>query len=200
VFSTDYTQGLSLQAIKLVFNNLETAYNFPDNVDARSNMHNASTIVGMAFSNAFLGICHSMAHQLGHMFGIPHGIANAMLITYVIEYNSDDHPTKRTAFPQYSYYKSKEQYAHISRACHFATKADSDNIAVQQLVEQITYLKQLVGIPKSIQEYGISEKDFFEKIETVSIMAYDDQCTGANPRHPLVKEIQEILTMAYFGK
>jgi acetaldehyde dehydrogenase/alcohol dehydrogenase len=198
ICSTDYTRTMSLQAAKLVFENLEKAYVTPTDIGARENMHNASTIAGMAFANAFLGICHSIAHQLGHVFKIPHGLANALMISHVVRYNACNVPTKRTAFPQYDHYKGIEQYADVARFCKL-TNSTNDEECVRVLVEHIEDLKRRINIPKSIQEYGISEDDFLHKLDDVVIMAYDDQCTGANPRHPLFAEIRQLLVDAYYG-
>mmetsp|Transcript_27735 Transcript_27735/g.38331 ORF Transcript_27735/g.38331 Transcript_27735/m.38331 type:complete len:998 (+) Transcript_27735:158-3151(+) len=201
VLSTDYTQGLSLQASKLIFDNLVTAQRHPTDVPARSNMHNASTLAGMAFANAFLGICHSMAHQLGHMYHIPHGLANSMLITHVIRYNASDCPTKRTAFPQYDHYQAKEQYATLARFCMLeGADMEDENKCIDALINRICEMQKDLGVPTCIKEFGIEEQMFMGSLDALAKMAYDDQCTGANPRHPLVTELKQLFINAYHGE
>jgi len=200
VFCTDYTAGMSLQASKLIFENLKTAYQNPTNVPARTNMHNASTLAGMAFANAFLGVCHSMAHQLGHMYHIPHGLANAMLITHVIRFNAADLPSKRTAFPQYDHYKAKEQYAQLARYSNLpGVSLDDDDKCVDALIAAIDRLKADLDVPDSLESYGVNEGAFMGNLDRIAMMAYDDQCTGANPRHPMVYEIKELYKNAFYG-
>ena len=201
VFNTDYTSGLSLQASRLIFNNLLKAYNEPADVPARTNLHNASTLAGMAFSNAFLGVCHSMAHQLGHMYHVPHGLANAILMSHVVRFNAEEKPSKRTAFPQYQYYKAHKQYARMARFCELpGSSLTDDRKCVEALINAIEKLKADLGVPKSLKEFGVDEATYMANIDEVARMAYDDQCTGANPRHPMVYEIKQMLIDAYYGE
>jgi len=188
-FASDYTDGLALHAIKLVFENLIEAYENPTNRKAREKMHNASCIAGMAFSNAFLGINHSMAHKLGGEFHIPHGRANAILLPYVIEYNSQK-PTKFVSFPKYETFIADKRYAEI--AAHIGLKFETTEEGVAALVEAIRELNSKLHIPTKVSENQISEKDYFRDLEGLSVKAFEDQCTGTNPRAPLVCEIKEI--------
>lgn len=188
-FASDYTDGLALHAVKLVFENLPEAYEHPDNRLAREKMHNASCIAGMAFSNAFLGINHSMAHKLGAEFHIPHGRANAILLPYVIEYNAGK-PTKFVSFPKYETFIADKRYAEIAR--HIGLPFDTTEEGVAALVNSIRGLNEKLHIPSSISANGISEKEYFRDLEGLSVKAFEDQCTGTNPRAPLVSEIKEI--------
>ena len=191
MLATDYVDGLSLVAIKNIFKYLPSAYNDGKNELAREKMANASTIAGIAFANAFLGICHSMAHKLGAFFDLPHGVANALIISEVIKYNATENPTKMGAFSQYEYPKSIERYKEI---------ADFIGVdGVDGLVAKIEELKASVGIKKYIKDYGISEADFLAKLDEMTEHAFDDQCTGANPRYPLMSEIKQIYLNAYNG-
>ena len=197
VMATDYTDGLALKAMKNVFEYLPVAYNEPDNVVARQKMADASCIAGMAFANAFLGVCHSMAHKLGAFHHLPHGIANALLISLVVEYNSDEAPTKMGTFSQYQYPHTLERYAQCARFCGI-NEAD-DKKAVKKLIEKIEALKEAVGVKCSIRDYGIDEQDFLSRLDEMVEQAFDDQCTGANPRYPLMSEIRELYLRAYYG-
>jgi len=188
-FASDYTDGLALHAIKLVFENLLEAYNNPGNKKAREKMHNASCIAGMAFSNAFLGINHSMAHKLGGEFHIPHGRANAILLPYVIEYNAKK-PTKFVSFPKYETFIADKRYAEIARHIGLPFNTTEEGVAV--LVDAIRDLNEKLHIPIRVSENGISEKDYFRDLEGLSVKAFEDQCTGTNPRAPLVSEIKTI--------
>lgn len=188
-FASDYTDGLALHAIKLVFENLIEAYNNPGNKKAREKMHNASCIAGMAFSNAFLGINHSMAHKLGGEFHIPHGRANAILLPYVIEYNAKK-PTKFVSFPKYETFIADKRYAEIARHIGLPFNTTEEGVAV--LVDAIRDLNEKLHIPIRVSENGISEKDYFRDLEGLSVKAFEDQCTGTNPRAPLVSEIKTI--------
>ena len=199
VLATDYTNGLALESLRVMFKYLPAAYKEgADNPYARERVHNASTLAGMAFANAFLGICHSMAHKLGAAFNIPHGVANALLISYVIRYNADDAPTKLTAFPQYDHPSSASRYAKIANYLELGGKTKDDK--VNALIGAIEDLKEELNIPKSIQAYGIKEKDFLAVLDDLSENAFDDQCTGANPRYPLIAEIKQLYLDAYYGK
>ena len=196
--ASDYTDGLAEKAAELVFKNLRDAYNDGTNKYAREKMHNASTIAGMAFTNAFLGVCHSMAHKIGAQFHIPHGRTNAILLPYVIKYNGVDDPTKFVSFPKYEYYIAKHKYAEISRRMNFPAYTDDEGL--ESLVKEVDKLREDVGIPKSFKEAGIDEKEWLAKVDMLADRAFEDQCTSANPRVPLVKEIKQILLDSYYGK
>ncbi len=199
--ATEYTRGLSTEAGKLVFDYLPTSYATGDTY-AREKMHAASTLAGMAFANAFLGVCHSMAHKLGVAFNIPHGIANALLFCQVIRFNATDKPTKQCAFPQYKFPHAKAAYAEYATAMGFKGKTDDDK--VNALIAGIQELKTKIGIPLSIKEWfairgEYTEEDFKKALETLPTLAFDDQCTGSNPRYPLIKEIRKLYELAYEG-
>ena len=198
ILASDYTDGLALKAMKNVFDYLPTAYNDGSNVEARAKMADASCMAGMAFANAFLGVCHSMAHKLGAFHHLPHGIANALLISLVVEFNSNDCPPKMGTFSQYEYPHTKERYAECARFCGFGGKNDDES--VKNLIEKIEELKAAVGVKKSIKEYGVDEKYFLETLDEMVEQAFDDQCTGANPRYPLMSEIKDLYLRAYYGK
>ena len=197
MLATDYTDGLALTALKNVFKYLPTAYNDGTNEEAREKMANASTISGMAFANAFLGICHSMAHKLGAAFNLAHGVANALLINEVIKFNATDNPKKMGAFSQYKYPMATERYAEIASFVGIGGNSDAEK--VENLITKINELKETVGIKKTIQEYGISEEDFLANLDEMVEQAFDDQCTGANPRYPLMEEMREMYLNAYYG-
>ncbi len=195
--ASDYTDGLSEKAVELVFNNLVEAYENGSNVVAREKMHNASCIAGMAFTNAFLGLNHSIAHKLGGEFHIPHGRANAIILPYVIKYNATM-PTKFVSFPKYEYFIADEKYARLAK--RIGLKADTNKQGVESLIEAIKGLIEKLNIPKSLKEAGIDEKEFLSKVDELADKAFEDQCTGANPRVPLVSEIKQIMLDAYYGK
>ena len=195
--ASDYTDALAEKAAELVFKYLPIAYRDGSNKEAREKMHNASTIAGMAFTNAFLGVNHSIAHKLGGEFGIPHGRANAIILPYVIRYNSEK-PTKFVSFPKYEYYIADHKYAEISR--RMGWKAYGDEEGVSSLIEKVKELIREVELPTSIKECGIPEDEFMAKVDMLSERAFEDQCTTANPRVPLVSEIKQILIDAYYGK
>lgn len=197
VMATDYTDGLALKAMKGVFDYLPTAYNEPANVEARQKMADASCMAGMAFANAFLGVCHSMAHKLGAFHHIPHGVANALLISLVVDFNADENPRKMGTFSQYQYPHTQARYAECARFCGIQAKDDAE--AVKKLILKIEELKRAVGIKSSIRAYGIDEKDFLDRLDEMVEQAFDDQCTGANPRYPLMSEIKEMYLKAYYG-
>ena len=199
VLASEFTNGLALEAIRLIFKYLPDAYNEgATNVKAREKMAHASTIAGMAFANAFLGICHSLAHKSGATHQVPHGFANAMLISEVIRFNAVDNPRKQAAFSQYKYPNAKWRYAKISEYLNLG--GNDENEKVELLIKAIEELKAKVGIPKSIKEFGVSEPKFYASIDTMSEQAFDDQCTGANPRYPLISELKQIYIKAFDGK
>ena len=195
--ASDYTDGLAEKAVELVFKYLEEAYNNGDSKIAREKMHNASTIAGMAFTNAFLGISHSIAHKIGAEFHMPHGRINAILLPYVIKYNASK-PTKFVSFPKYEYYIADEKYAQIAKKV--GLKAENVEQGVESLIERINELNKNLGIPKSFKDAGINEQEFLAKIDLLADRAFEDQCTTANPRLPLVSELKEIMLDSYYGK
>ena len=198
VLSNEYTRGLALEAIRLVFKYLPSSYrNGSKDRKAKEKMHYAATTAGMAFANAFLGICHSMAHKLGSTFGIPHGLANALLINPVIRYNATDIPVKQTAFPQYKYPLAKTNYAKI--ADHLSLGGETEEEKVELLIQAIERLKAEVDIPSNIKATGIPEDAFYSKLDEMAELAFDDQCTGTNPRYPLINELKELYIEAYHG-
>ena len=198
VMASDYTDGLALKAMKNVFDYLPTAYNQGDNVEARCKMADASCMAGMAFNNAFLGVCHSMAHKLGAYHHLPHGVANALLITLVMEFNACEAPAKMGTFSQYQYPHTFERYVECARFCGVQGKDDKE--IFKNFIKKIEELKAAVGIKASIKEYGVEEKYFLETLDEMVENAFDDQCTGANPRYPLLSEIKEMYLKAYYGK
>ncbi len=199
MLASDYTDGMALKAIKMIFDYLPSAYeNGGKDPIAREKMADASTLAGIAFANAFLGVCHSMAHKLGATHHLPHGVANALLITEVIRFNMTKKPTKMGAFSQYHYPKAEERYAEI--ASFVGIRGNSDEEIVEKLIVKINELKKAVGIKSSISEYAVDEKDFLESLDEMVEQAFDDQCTGANPRYPLMSEIKEMYTNAYYNK
>lgn len=201
VMATNYTNSLALEAIKQIFRYLPAAYKKgADDPLAREKMHNAATIAGMAFANAFLGICHSMAHKLGAMYNIPHGIANALLICQVIRFNATDCPKKQTAFPQYNAPEAKKRYGQIAHVLYLADENVPDDEKVERLIQAVAKLKEEIGIPQSIREWGVDEKVFKQNLDQLVRLAFDDQCTGANPVYPLMSDIKQIYLDAYEGK
>ena len=195
--ASDYTDGLAEKAIELVFTYLRTVYEHGDNKEAREKMHNASTIAGMAFTNAFLGINHSLAHKMGAEFHLPHGRINAILLPYVIRYNSQE-PTKFVSFPKYEYFIADEKYANIARKMGWKVKSKEE--AIDKLIEEIKKLNVDLHIPSSFKEAGIEEQEFLAKVDELADRAFEDQCTTANPRLPLVTELKQILLDSYYGK
>ncbi len=199
MLATDYTDGLALKALKVIFEYLPRAYdNGQTDVLAREKMANAATIAGMAFANAFLGICHSMAHKLGAFHHLPHGVANALMIEEVIRFNSCDAPAKMGTFSQYDHPKTMARYAEIADYLGLGGKNDEDK--VERLIKAVNDLKARVGIKATIKDYGIDEKVFLENLDEMVEQAFDDQCTGANPRYPLMSEIKEMYLNAYYGR
>ncbi len=199
VMATDYTDGLAVQALKVIFEYLPRAYeDGQTDVVAREKMANAATMAGMAFANAFLGVCHSMAHKLGAFHHLPHGVANALLICEVIKFNAAEAPTKMGTFSQYDHPKTLRRYAEVAECLNLAGKNDAESLA--NLIKAIDGLKEKVGIKKTIKDYGIAEADFLATLDEMVEQAFDDQCTGANPRYPLMSEIKEMYLKAYYGK
>ncbi len=199
VLASDYTNSLGNEATRLVFEYLPRCFHDGTmDEEAREHMHNASTMAGMAFANAFLGVCHSMAHKLGGMYHIPHGLANAMLINEVIRYNATDVPVKQGTFPQNKYPNAKAAYANVATYCGFGGKTDDEK--VENLIKAIEKLKAELEIPKSLKEYGIDEATYLAQLDELALKAFDDQCTGANPRYPLVEELKKILLKVYYGE
>ncbi len=199
VVATDYTNSLALESIRILFKYLPRAYEHgATDAVAREKIHNAATMAGMAFANAFLGLCHSMAHKLGAMFDLPHGLSNALLINEVIRYNATDAPRKQAAFPQYEYPNAKARYARIAR--YLELEGNTDDDLVIALTQAIDKLKYEVGIPACIKNAGVDEATFVASLDTLSEMAFDDQCTGANPRYPLFKEIKQLYLNAFDTK
>ena len=198
MMASDYTDGLALRAIKLVFDYLPRAYRDGNDVEARDHMANASCMAGMAFANAFLGVNHSLAHKLGAFHHIPHGIANALVLTDVMRYNADEVPTKMGTFPQYQYPKTLARYAEIGRFVGLTGKDDKE--VFEKLLDKLEELKKIIEIKPTIKDYGVDEKYFLETLDEMSEQAFNDQCTGANPRYPLIAELKEIYLKAYYGK
>ncbi|WP_084386884.1 bifunctional acetaldehyde-CoA/alcohol dehydrogenase, partial [Anabaena sp. CA = ATCC 33047] len=199
VMATEFTDGLALQAIRLLFKYLPSAYkNGAKDPKAREKVHYAATIAGMAFANAFLGICHSMAHKLGATFHVPHGLANALMISHVIRYNATDIPFKQAIFPQYKYPNAKDRYAQI--ADHLRLGGNTADEKVELLIMAIENLKRQIDIPATIkQALGDEDQEFYTKVEEMAEQAFDDQCTGANPRYPLMNDLKELYVLAYQG-
>ena len=199
MLATDYTDGLAIRSLKLVFENLPRTYkNGAEDIEAWSNMANAATLAGMAFANAFLGVCHSMAHKLGAFHHIPHGVANALLLEQVLRFNAAEVPPKMGTFPQYSYPHTLSRYAEMAAAVGIKGKNDTEKL--ENLIKALNDLKKLIGIPDSIREWGIDEQDFLSRLDEMCEQAFDDQCTGANPRYPLISEIRQMYLNAYYGK
>ena len=197
--STEFTDGLAIEALKVIFEYLPRAYeNGQNDVEAREKMAHASTMAGMAFANAFLGVCHSMAHKLGAFHHVPHGIANALLIDEVIRFNSEEVPTKMGTFPQYDHPHTLNRYAQVADALKLGGNTDQEK--VDNLIKAIDELKEKIGIKKAIKDYVPDEKDFLNRLDAMCEQAFDDQCTGANPRYPLISEIKDMYLRAYYGK
>ena len=198
MMATDYTDGLALKSIKTIFEYLPRAYdNGPNDIEAREKMANAATMAGMAFANAFLGVCHSMAHKLGAFHHLPHGIANALMIEEVLRFNASEKPVKMGTFPQYDHPHTLARYAEVADYLGLGGKNDSEKL--ENLIKAINDLKDRIGIKKTIKDYGIDEKDFLDRLDAMTEQAFDDQCTGANPRYPLMSEIKQMYLNAYYG-
>ncbi|MEE1388981.1 MAG: bifunctional acetaldehyde-CoA/alcohol dehydrogenase [Clostridia bacterium] len=199
MMATEYTDGLAIESLKNIFKYLPRAYeNGANDPEAREKMANAATMAGMAFANAFLGVCHSMAHKLGAFHHIPHGIANALMIDYVLKFNSAEVPTKMGTFPQYDHPHTLKRYAEVAEDLGLGGANDEESL--NNLIKAIDELKEKIGIKKTIKDYGVDEKDFLDRLDEMSEQAFDDQCTGANPRYPLISEIKEMYLKAYYGK
>ncbi len=199
MMATDYTDSLALKSIKMIFEYLPAAYdNGPNDANAREKMANAATMAGMAFANAFLGVCHSMAHKLGAFHHLPHGVANALMINEVLRFNAAEVPVKMGTFPQYDHPKTLRRYAEVAE--YLGLKGKTDEEKLESLIKAIDDLKAKVGIKKTIKDYGIDEKNFLDRLDEMTEQAFDDQCTGANPRYPLMSEIKQMYLNAYYGK
>ena len=198
MMATDYTDGLALKSLKTVFEYLPRAYeNGQTDIEAREKMANAATMAGMAFANAFLGVCHSMAHKLGAFYHLPHGVANALMIDHVLRFNAEEAPAKMGTFSQYDHPHTLARYAEV--ADYLGIKGKNDTEKLENLINAIDQLKEKVGIKKTIKDYGVDEKEFLEKLDDMVEQAFDDQCTGANPRYPLMSEIKQMYLNAYYG-
>lgn len=199
MLATDYTDGLALQALKTIFEYLPRAYeNGQTDVEAREKMANAATMAGMAFANAFLGVCHSMAHKLGAFHHLPHGVANALMIDEVLRFNAAEVPAKMGTFSQYDHPHTLARYAEIADALGLGGQTDEEKL--ENLIRALDELKAKVGIRSTIRDYNIDEKDFLDRLDEMVEQAFDDQCTGANPRYPLMSEIKQMYLNAYYGK
>ena len=198
MLATDYTDSLALGSLKMVFENLPVVYEDGNNVKAREKMANAATMAGMAFANAFLGVCHSMAHKLGAFYHLPHGVANALMINEVIKFNASETPVKMGTFSQYDHPHTLARYGEV--ADHLGLKGENDEEKLNSLIKALDELKVKVGIKKTIKDYGVDEQYFLDTLDDMVEQAFDDQCTGANPRYPLMKEMKEMYLKAYYGK
>ena len=198
MLATDYTDSLALRSLKMIFEYLPRAYeNGEGDPEAREKTANAATMAGMAFANAFLGVCHSMAHKLGSFHHLPHGIANSLMLNEVIRFNSADSPAKMGTFPQYAYPHTKARYAEIADYLNLSGKTDDEK--VEGLITALDALKEKIGIKKTIRDYVPDEEDFLNRLDSMTEQAFDDQCTGANPRYPLMSEIKQMYLNAYYG-
>jgi len=199
MMATEYTDALAKDSAKIIFEYLPRAYeNGANDPEARGKMANAATMAGMAFANAFLGVCHSMAHKLGAFHHIPHGIANALLLDHVLRFNSAEVPPKMGTFPKYDHPHTLRRYAEFAESLGIKGKTDEEKL--ENLIKKIDELKEKIGIKKTIKEYGIDEKVFLDTLDDMTEQAFDDQCTGANPRYPLMSEIKEMYLKAYYGE
>jgi acetaldehyde dehydrogenase/alcohol dehydrogenase len=199
MMATDYTDGLALRALKMIFTYLPRAYdNGPNDPEAREKMANAATMAGMAFANAFLGVCHSMAHKLGAFHHLPHGVANALMIDEVLRFNSAEVPAKMGTFSQYDHPHTLARYAEV--ADYLGIKGKTDREKLDNLIKALDELKAKVGIKPTIRDYVPDEKDFLARLDDMVEQAFDDQCTGANPRYPLMSEIKQMYLNAYYDK
>ncbi|MCG6228162.1 bifunctional acetaldehyde-CoA/alcohol dehydrogenase [Vibrio furnissii] len=201
VLANEYSDGQALQALKLLKEYLPSSYaNGAKDPIAREKVHNAATIAGVAFANAFLGVCHSMAHKLGAEFHLPHGLANSLLMANVVRYNANDNPTKQTAFSQYDRPQARRRYAEVADHLGLSKPGDRTAQKIERLLGWLEELKLALDIPVSIQAAGVNEADFLAKVDELAVEAFDDQCTGANPRYPLISELKEVLLASYYGK
>ena len=197
VMATDFTDSLALRSLKMIFEYLPRAYENGQDYIAREKMANAATMAGIAFANAFLGVCHSMAHKLGAYHHLPHGVANALMINEVIRFNATERPNKMGTFSQYDHPMALQKYGEI--ASYLGLSGENNEKKVEALINCIDDLKENVGIKFSIKEYGITESDFMKTLDEMVELAFDDQCTGANPRYPLMSEIKQMYINAYYG-
>ena len=198
MLATDYTDGLAIRALQTIFKYLPRAYeNGAEDVEAREKMANAATMAGMSFANAFLGVCHSMAHKLGAFYHLPHGVANALMIDEVLRFNAAEVPTKMGTFSQYTHPHTLARYAEVADALSLGGKTDEQKL--ERLIAAIDELKEKVGIKKTIRDYGVDEAEFLNRLDEMVLQAFDDQCTGANPRYPLMSEMKEMYLRAYYG-
>ena len=198
MMATDYTDGLALRSLKLIFENLPSAYeNGGKDPKARENMANAACMAGMAFANAFLGVCHSMAHKLGAFHHLPHGVANALMIDEVLRFNAAEVPAKMGTFSQYDHPHTLARYAEVADYLKLGGTTDEEKL--ENLIAAVDELKAKIGIRKTIRDYGIDETDFLNRLDSMVEQAFDDQCTGANPRYPLMSEIKQMYLNAYYG-
>ncbi|MEB3230081.1 MAG: iron-containing alcohol dehydrogenase, partial [Leptolyngbyaceae bacterium] len=199
VVATEFTDGLAIEAIKLLMEYLPRAYHKgASDPEAREKVHYAATIAGLAFANAFLGICHSMAHKLGSTFHVPHGLANALMISHVIRYNATDAPFKQAIFPQYEYPQAKSRYAAIATALGLGGNTDSERVT--NLIQAVEDLKRSLDIPTAIKDVLMEDEHiFFANLDLMAEQAFDDQCTGANPRYPLISDLKDLFIAAYWG-
>ena len=198
MMATDFTDGLALKALKVIFEYLPRAYdNGPNDPEAREKMANAATMAGMAFANAFLGVCHSMAHKLGAFHHLPHGVANALMIEQVLRFNAAEAPAKMGTFPQYDHPHTLARYAEVADYLKLGGGMDEEKL--ENLIKAVNDLKARVGIKATIRDYGVDEKDFLDRLDDMTEQAFDDQCTGANPRYPLMSEIKQMYLNAYYG-
>lgn len=201
VLANEFSDGQALQSLKLLKDYLPASYKEgAQNPVARERVHNAATIAGIAFANAFLGVCHSMAHKLGSEFHLPHGLSNALLISNVIRYNANDNPTKQTAFSQYDRPQARRRYAEIADHLELSQPGDRTAQKIERLLAWLEEIKTALDIPTSIREAGVQEADFLAKVDKLAEDAFDDQCTGANPRYPLISELKQILLDSFYGK
>jgi acetaldehyde dehydrogenase/alcohol dehydrogenase len=202
VVASDYTNALAFESVKLLVSYLPRAFsNGREDIEAREKVFNAATMAGLAFSNAFLGLCHSMAHKLGARWHLPHGTSNALLLKWVMDFNADPTPTKMGTFPQYAYPEALERYAELAR--RIGCKGNTDKELFTALQEKFDGLREGLGLPATIKDAlgeKVSEAEFLESVEKMSRDAFDDQCTGANPRYPLIEEIKELYKKAYYGE
>lgn len=201
VLASEFSDGQAIEALKLLKDYLPASYHEgAKNPVAREKVHSAATLAGVAFANAFLGVCHSMAHKIGAQFHLPHGLANALLICNVIRYNANDNPTKQTGFSQYDHPKARARYAEIADHLGLTNASDKTDVKVEKLIKWLEDLKAELGVPSSIQGAGVDEKDFLAHLDKVAEDAFDDQCTGANPRYPLISELKQILLDSFYGR
>ncbi|HKL73964.1 MAG TPA: bifunctional acetaldehyde-CoA/alcohol dehydrogenase [Clostridia bacterium] len=199
MLATDYTDGIALRSLKMIFEYLPRAYDKgPNDPIAREKMANAATMAGMAFANAFLGVCHSMAHKLGSFHHLPHGVSNALMINEVLRFNADESPVKMGTFSQYDHPHTLARYAEV--ADYLGIRGGSDTVKLNNLIKAINELKAKIGIKSTIQDYGVDEQKFLDNLDEMCEQAFDDQCTGANPRYPLISEIKQMYLNAYYGK